>query len=227
MPAAAVYVITHLPTKRHYVGKSRNPKARWRQHLRGVSTRRSYIQRALRSHPVDEFVMQVLEWHPSDDEAYEAESFWVEFLRSNRSDYGFNLSEGGGGNRGFNVTPETRAKMSANSIARWARPGERERNAAQTVALHTGMKRSAETCSRISAALKGRSISPEQKQRISEFQKGKKKPWISEKWKGRLKTPEHVAKVAAWHTGKKRSEEARAAMRDAWARRKALARGTG
>jgi group I intron endonuclease len=222
----AVYVITHTAECLHYVGKSWNPKARWAQHLRGTSSRRSYIQRALKKHGREAFTLQVLEWFENEADAYEAEAWWIAFLRSNVAAYGYNLSAGGEGNPGHEVSQETRAKMSAVSVRRWSRPGERERNAEQTRKIHTGLKRSPATCRKISEAAKGRVPSAEHRAKISESSRGRPRPYVSALHLGVPKTAEHRAKVGAAHRGKKLSEETKAKLRAAWVRRRARGVGT-
>jgi group I intron endonuclease len=215
---ASVYVITHLPTLRHYVGKARNVKTRWKQHLRCTAKRRSHIQKALAKYGEAEFVCQEVERFETDDEAYKAEAWWVEFLRANVE--GFNLSAGGEGNPEFDVTDEFRAKMSAAGRKAWENNEERRKLVSDwTKANHTGMKRSAETCERIGASHRGKPLSPEWRKKISESSKGKPRQYISDLFKGVPKKPEHVAKIAAAHRGMKRSEQARANMRAGWARR--------
>lgn len=91
---AHVYVITHLPTKRHYVGKSVCPAVRWRSH---ISDRSSYISRAIQKYGKKEFTFQVVESFASESEAYLEERWWIEFLRSNHPGEGFNLHPGGMG----------------------------------------------------------------------------------------------------------------------------------
>ena len=94
-----VYIITHLPTKRHYVGKSVDVRNRWHAHRRlaanAPSKKDLYITRALRVHGVEEFQFVVAEEFATDADALHAEKWWIEFLRSNVKGYGFNLSSGG------------------------------------------------------------------------------------------------------------------------------------
>lgn len=173
----------------------------------------------MKSHPLDEFRLTVVEAWPSDEEAYAAEEWWIEFLRS-RTD-GFNLSAGGEGNRGHAITDETRAKLTANLRRRWAVPGARERQAELTRTIHTGMKRGAETRERQSRVHKGKPLAPAHRKKLSDATKGKARPDVSERQRGQPKAPEHVEKVAAAHRGMKRPESGKQRMRDAWAKRKA------
>ena len=221
--AFSVYVITHTATRRRYFGKAKNPHDRWRRHIKGDNPR-SFIQRALRKYGREAFSFEVVDEFPSEAEAYRAESWWVIFSRSNDARFGFNLSEGGEGNAGHVVGAETRAKQSANSKRRWARPGERERNAEQTRLIHKGLKRSPETCQRIREKALGRKQTPEHRAASAAATKGVPRPYVRVMFKGVPKPREQVEKIAAAHRGMKRSEEAKANMRAAWERRKARAR---
>lgn len=214
-----MYVIIHVATNRYYVGKSANPRQRWLQHVRGTSTRGSYIQRSIARHGSAAFRMRILQVCDTDEAAYEAESWWVSALQSNVEGIGFNLSLGGEGSRGFKVTDKFRAHASEVSKRRWARPGEREKNAKQARRVHTGLKRSAETCQRVSEALIGHPTSPEHRTKLSASGLGKLKPGTSAALKGRPKSAEHRAKIGAAHVGMKRSEEARRRMSEASRRR--------
>lgn len=222
---ACVYFITHVESGRRYVGKAVNPEDRWKQHVRGKRQRDSYIQRAIQKHGADAFRFEVVDWFDSEREAYAAERWWVAFLRSNVDGFGFNLSVGGEGNSGYEMPAHARDKISESSKRRWARPGERERNAEQTRRVHTGLKRSPETLKRLSEAHKGHVVTDEHKAKLSASGKGKKKPGTSAALKGRPKSPEHRAKIGAAHVGMKRSEETRRKMREAWARRRESQRG--
>lgn len=112
-----VYVITHRASRRHYVGKTNDPAARWRSHLysaRGQKRRGFLLASAMRKYGPAAFSFVVVEEHESEEDAYEAERFWVEFLRSDVRGCGFNLESGGLGGKRMSAT--TRAKLAA----RWA-----------------------------------------------------------------------------------------------------------
>lgn len=68
------------------------------------------ITRALRAHPTTEFQYYVIETFDTEDEAYDAEGWWIEFLRTNVPEYGFNI-RGGGEHRGYRVASAQTARM--------------------------------------------------------------------------------------------------------------------
>lgn len=91
-----VYRITHIPTGRIYVGKTRNPSSRWSSHKwyarHGPN---SCIARAMQKHGIDEFTFSIVEQHGDDADAYEAERRWIRDLRTMEPPFGFNRDEGG------------------------------------------------------------------------------------------------------------------------------------
>lgn len=213
-------MITHEPTGRHYVGKTAKPRERWLQHRRGAAVRDSYIQRSIAKYGAEQFTFTELEWFDSEADAYEAERWWVAFLGSNRFGVGFNLSLGGEGNAGHVMSADARQRISESSKRRWARPGERERNGELAKRIHTGLKRSAATCARIGESIRGHETTAAHREKLRLAQLGKPKPGTSEKMRGRPKSQEHREKIGAAHRGMKRSEQARANMREAARRRR-------
>lgn len=94
----SVYVATHRDSGRHYVGKSTNPRVRWINHRCHAKTGKDsapYFHKALRKYGPDSFDFVVVESFDLESDAYGAESWWIEFLRSDVLGYGFNLTHGG------------------------------------------------------------------------------------------------------------------------------------
>lgn len=83
MERAYVYLIC-LPDGGIYVGKALDPEKRFESHRRKSSNER--VRRSISKHGVDEHDFLVLELHeaPSrreaEEQAYEAESFWINYL---------------------------------------------------------------------------------------------------------------------------------------------------
>ena len=120
-PKPCVYIITHLPTKRHYVGKANDYRARWAQHrdsARSGRGRVQYIAQAIRKYGLDQFQFAIAEEFETEDEAYEAEKWWIEFLRSDIYGFGFNRSSGGerGGLRRGRRSPELNELIASQRI---------------------------------------------------------------------------------------------------------------
>ena len=100
-PKPCVYVITHVPTVRYYVGKANDVRKRWYQHKRAARqpprSTDTLISRALRRHGLDQFKFDVVEQFDTESEAYTAEKRWIRALRSTVRGQGFNITGGGEG----------------------------------------------------------------------------------------------------------------------------------
>ena len=92
--ASYVYLITHRDSGKCYVGKTNNPKGRWKSHkkvARRGDPRPLYC--ALRKYGFDAFDFEVIEEHSTEQDAYEAEAFFVEYLRGLGAQL-YNLNDG-------------------------------------------------------------------------------------------------------------------------------------
>lgn len=194
-----VYAITHVQTGRKYIGKSYDPKKRWREHRRDALRPRhksSLIHRAMHAYGLDAFKFEVLGRYASDEEALRAEAFWVARLRTNVRGIGFNLTNGGrGGMAGIPKSPEHRARIAA------AHRG-RKHSAAHIAAMRL-VPQTPEKGARISAALRGRKRRP-----LSGLVREK----LAIVNLGRRHSPETKAKLSALKLGKRASEETRAKL---------------
>lgn len=115
----------------------------------------------------DPIVFTVLE-ECSRESLDEREMAWIANLRAE----GFtllNLTEGGGGMRGWTASEETRAKQRALKLGKPLS----EEHKAKIRASNTGRKRSAETCAKSGDAKRGRVISPEHRAKLSIASTGK------------------------------------------------------
>ena len=122
----------------------------------------------------------------------------------------------GGGSNGI-PGAETRKKMSAAWIARYAVPGQREKTSAALM----GHEISTETKEKISKALTGKVIPPKVRKKISAAMTGKKhtsevRKKISAAMTGKKHNAERCAASSAAQKDKPKSDEHKAAMRDAW-----------
>jgi len=172
MVAAYVYVITHVPTSRSYVGASRNPGARFRKHAqvaRGKpSPKTQLLHREMRDR-LDEFSMQVIESCDSMESAYELEAFFVGYLGT-RWPNGFNLESGG----------RSGSRRHASTVA-------------SISAKNSGVPKSLEAIAKRAAAVSGRPLSDEHKVKLSASTKGKPK---SEETRAKMR----AAMAARWES---------------------------
>lgn len=120
----AIYLHQNKHNLKIYVGYSKCVEKRWyEQRLTAYNVNdEEYNQplyRAIRRDGWDQFTHQILETYNTKQEALEAEKFWIEYFRANRtvfgSDYGYNLHEGGNcppSQKGHKDTTETRKRKS-------------------------------------------------------------------------------------------------------------------
>jgi group I intron endonuclease len=160
------------------------------------------IYNAIRKHGWENFDKQIIEEWETKKEALEAEMFWIEFFRTNihiyGKEYGYNLGPGGTGGRvkGGKLSIEHRRKLSEAHKGRTAwnkgKPSplkgrkrttplteNEKQNLARLADFHRGRKHSPERIEKSRQSRLGKKTKPhteEHKRKISEAQKGKKKP---------------------------------------------------
>lgn len=160
MVVNALYTITHRESGKTYVGWTSLPvELRWEQH-RYVAQRsksRSLIHKAIAKHGSDSFDWEVVSYFDTEDEAKQAEIYWIDRLGTNvsRGGSGYNLTDGGDGVVGHKCNEKTKAQISATLKGREFSPEHRKA---------------------ISEARKGKRASLAHRRYLSEIRKGKA-PW--------------------------------------------------
>ena len=147
-----VYVHINKINNKRYVGVTSKPKVehRWREG-RGYDKNPRFLS-AIKKYGWDNFEHIVLYDGLTEDEAKEMECSLIAKWNTNNLSFGYNLTAGGDGTRGYYPSKETRKKLSE---------ARRKENL------------SSETLARRSAGLKGRKFSDEHKRKIGE---GNRKP---------------------------------------------------
>lgn len=202
-----VYVITNTVNGKQYVGQTvSSPKTRWYQHVSEAKNGRKgscALYAAIRKYGAEAFTLNAIAAGASQIELDEAEQQWISQLGT-LAPNGYNLKTGGSRGR---HTAEARAKMSVS-----------QRNRAPISDV---------TRAKLSAIHKGKPLSAEHRQKLSNAKTGKPSPL-----RGRTLSKETRAKISAslaGHTGsnlgRKFSQEWRdkisAGRARAWARKKA------
>jgi group I intron endonuclease len=128
-----IYIIQNQLNNKLYVGKTKDLHVRWRDHKKIVKGgKEKYpkdfytIHSAMKKYGVNNFDFFDVEWWENEDEAYEAEQFWIHFFRSNISNIGYNETPGGRGALsgedhpmyGKHHSEETKKKMSASKLGK-------------------------------------------------------------------------------------------------------------
>lgn len=128
-----VYVITNSLTNKKYVGKTKDPKRRWRMH-QNLDGKCKVLYEAIKKYGVENFSFEINKEFLCEKESYAYEKQLIIDLKTKCPD-GYNITDGGYGIYGVKKTKEHIDKVAK---------------------AHTGMKRSKETCQRISESKKGK-----------------------------------------------------------------------
>lgn len=113
-----VYLIQNLINLKIYIGFSNNLKFRWSTHLSVAKYgKRNYpIYNAIRKYGKKSFSIYVIESFDNAKEALEAETFWIEYFKTNitkhGNQFGYNLTTGGEGTPGMKHSQKTKRKIS-------------------------------------------------------------------------------------------------------------------
>lgn len=176
----SIYLITNLTNQKQYTGfTSKNPSERWIEHVTVSKNPNrhdySYIHRAIRKYGLDNFKFEVI--YQSKDKNHTLsvmESYFINEYNTIRPN-GYNLTSGGEGLNDYEFTDTHKSRISAALTGKEKpymqivnRDPEKIRKTAEK---HRGMKRTDETKAKISAIHKGKTISEEQKIKLS-------KKWI-------------------------------------------------
>ncbi len=165
--APGIYSITCVPTGKTYVGSAVNISLRWRRHFAHLSAGNhhcEHLQRAWKKYGSEAFSFSVMELAPLES-LRSREQFHIDAVPEDRR---FNSSPTAGSLLGFKMSPDGRERRRAAHLgfrhseetkarARIARAGICPRPA--------GWKHSLEAKQKVSAALSGKPLSPERREK--------------------------------------------------------------
>src|ERR1700744_4508499 len=96
-----VYKITNLVNGKIYVGKAEDIETRWSKHkdsaIRKDPKRYQYIHRAMNKYGFDNFKIEQVAEYESEQEALDAEIFYIREWKCRDRNIGYNLTDGGDG----------------------------------------------------------------------------------------------------------------------------------
>ena len=186
-----VYRLTNTVNGKIYIGKAKDPRARFRKHISSAKLKKPdqffYLQASIRKYGADKFALDIVECLGSAEKAYAREMYWVGYYKSNNNKYGMNLTLGGDGSRGHILSKSARMSISK---------------------AQTGRKMPECTRRAIVKANKGRHYSAEHRKKIGDAQQGNKNHRY-----GKKNTAEHNLAISRANTGKVVSDETRQKMR--------------
>lgn len=215
-----IYKITSPPGKA-YIGLTKNSmKYRWGAHCRDAANGSDVVfHRAIRKHGAGNFKIEILTECVDAREAKACERALISAHATfYKSGLGYNLTNGGDGNWGWQPSEQTKARIGAKSKERHAAdPSYLQRMIAGQKAGYKRPPRTPEWSAKIAATLKGRVFSPEWIEKIRQAgYKRKNSPEtrakISASNKGRVNSPEALARMAQTKRGKSLTAEHKAAI---------------
>jgi group I intron endonuclease len=114
-----IYLIRNVVNDKSYIGQSKVPQKRWVRHKYDAITRLidSPLYRSIRKHGVNNFTFSIIDQSEEDDLIDHLEIFWIQKLKSNNLNYGYNLESGGCNNK--IVSQETKNKQSISAKKRY------------------------------------------------------------------------------------------------------------
>jgi len=218
-----IYLVTCTVNGMRYIGQHSGSTLSeyWNHNVaRALSggTDRSYLFNAIRKYGRDAFVVKQLVTVGSKEELDYYECKLIKKYKTKKP-YGYNLTDGGEGALGREVSPETRQKIKNALSGRSPSPQNviarvksvignkwnigRKRSTEELEKFRIAMrkvKRTKEWCSNIAAALKGKKASPETRRKLSEIRKGKSpspetRKKLSKAGRGRKFTPETIERM--------------------------------
>src|SRR3990172_11320035 len=108
-----IYRIYNVKNNKSYIGLSRNVNKRLIKHfsyLRHNTHTNTHLQSSFNKYGETSFKHEILQECIDQNELSEQEKYYIDLYKSNDSKYGYNLTSGGEVN--FNVSDETRLKLS-------------------------------------------------------------------------------------------------------------------
>lgn len=136
-----IYLRTNLVNGMQYVGQTVNFKNReknWNNLNQRYSTNDSLIDRARKKYGIGNFDVEILK-ECNDNELDYWETYYINIYNTKKP-YGYNLTSGGNGLKGYVASEETRKKQSENNSRYWL--GKKRSNEVKEALriAHTGSK---------------------------------------------------------------------------------------
>ena len=173
-----IYMIKNVVNEKVYIGQSIDIYDRWIEHknaLRGNYHANNHLQHAWNKYKEQSFQFSVIE-ECNECELNDKEIYWIATKDSYHN--GYNLTEGGGGVRGFKHTDDTKQKISNRLKEILSDPSNtkwREKYESEEVKAKIGKASKERWSNPENHPMYGKSQSEEAKQKISDTNTGRKK----------------------------------------------------
>jgi len=209
-----IYKATNKVNGKSYIGQTvKGLSDRIAAHIRDS---KFLFGKVLRKYGIQSFEISVIDSAETKEALNEKEKYWIQFYDS-KAPNGYNLTDGGEGNLGWNPSEEVRQKMSD------AHTPERKQALSEKIMGDNNPMKDRKIARKVADKNLGRAHSDSTKQKMSAVRKGKPKTdehakRISDSLKGHTVSEETRQKLSKIAKGRKHSEERKRQIAD-WDRK--------
>lgn len=117
-----IYKITNILTNKVYVGqtkKSITQRFSEHKHHAKVKDDKLYLHLAMNKYGIDNFKVELIEECDTKEKLNNREKYWIRYYKSNKKEFGYNLTKGGDGCPIEHHSKETIEKLSIISRKKW------------------------------------------------------------------------------------------------------------
>lgn len=121
-----IYKITNSVNQKVYIGQTKKTiEERFQAHIKKAKLHiNRYLYDAMNKYGYDNFIIEEIE-QCADSQLDEREIYWIAFYKSNNKNYGYNMTEGGGGGNTWSKNPhkeDTSRKISEHNKGKHSNP---------------------------------------------------------------------------------------------------------
>lgn len=103
-----VYLIQNILDGKAYIGKSKNIKIRWSQHISKSKKKTTHLYNAIKKYGKENFSLSILKECSTEEICYEYERVLISLFKLQDKNFGYNIADGGKGSSGFKVKEKTK-----------------------------------------------------------------------------------------------------------------------
>jgi group I intron endonuclease len=168
-----IYKITNLINNKCYIGKSEiSIESRLDNHKVGLHSN-NHLQASIKKYGIENFSFKIIE-ECSPEECWLRERYWIEYFKSNISEFGYNKTNGGEYEYGTQFSEDTLLKMRGKNHSKFGKTDSDYTRLLKSLG-RIGKKHSEESKRKMSESSKGKYHSEETRKKMSESQKLRRK----------------------------------------------------
>jgi len=131
-----IYKITNIKNNKLYIGyTSSGLNKRWYEHKKSAKNGKGfYLHKAIRKYGIGNFKIEIIDRLSSFRNLLQAEILWISLYDSTNKHAGYNITKGGDGSLGRNVSKETREKIGKSNTGK-IRTAENKQNISKSLKI--------------------------------------------------------------------------------------------